>query len=600
MVCAPRNLCARIPDQVSDEEAVFTVLGAIALQGVRLAQPTMGEFFAVIGLGLIGQLAVQLLLANGCQVLGLDLEEDKCVLASRMGAATVNLSQGEDPLAAARAFSRERGLDGVLITAATKSSDPIHQAAQMCRQRGRVIMLGVTGMELRRDDFYKKELTFQVSCSYGPGRYDSAYEEQGHDYPLGFVRWTEQRNFEAVLDLLATGKLQVKPLISHRFPFAAAEEAYRLITHRQEPYLGIVLNFHEGKPASERGEATESRSINLKPPVSGSKEPAVVGFLGAGNFTGQILLPALRRTGARLKTICSRGGVSGTHLGRKFGFEKSATAVAEILSDPDINTVFIATRHNTHASLVLAALQAGKHVFVEKPLCLKPEELAQIAQLYQSQWQQEKSPPLLMVGFNRRFAPHVVKIKECLAGVTEPKCMIITINAGYIPPEHWTQDPEVGGGRVIGEACHFVDLLRFLAGQPIKEAHASYLESSPVPAMSRDKVSFTLTFADGSIGTVHYFANGHKSFPKERVEVFGGGRVLQLDNFKVLLGYGFKNFQKMRLWRQDKGHGHELTAFIQAVRDGGPPPIPFAEILEVTGTTLKLAGFNNDDFPGAL
>lgn len=600
VVCVPRNLCARIPDQVSDEEAAFTVLGAIALQGVRLAQPTLGEFFVVIGLGLIGQMAVQLLVAHGCQVLGLDLEADKCALASRLGATTVNLSQGEDPLTAARAFSRGQGVDGVLITAATKSSDPIHQAAQMCRQRGRIVMLGVTGMELRRDDFYKKELTFQVSCSYGPGRYDPAYEEKGHDYPLGFVRWTEQRNFEAVLDLLATGKLQVKPLISHRFPFAAAEEAYGLITHRQEPYLGIVLTYPEEKPASEKGEATESRSINLKPPVSGAKEPAVVGFLGAGNFSGQILLPALRQTAARLKTICSSGGVTGTHLGRKFGFEKSATDVAEVLTDPEINTVFIATRHNTHASLVLAALQAGKHVFVEKPLCLKPEELADIAHFYQAQLRQEKPPPILMVGFNRRFAPHVVKIKECLASVTEPKCMIITVNAGYIPPEHWTQDPEVGGGRIIGEACHFVDLLRFLAGQPIKEANASYLESSPAPAVLRDKVSFTLTFADGSIGTVHYFANGHKSFPKERVEVFGGGLVLQLDNFKVLHGYGSKNFNKMRLWKQDKGHGHELTAFIQAVREGGPSPIPFAEILEVTATTLKLAGLNNDNFPGTL
>ena len=599
-VCVPRNLCARIPARVRDEEAAFTVIGAIALQGVRLAQPTLGEFFAVIGLGLIGQLTVQLLLANGCQVLGLDLEEDKCALAGRLGATAVKLSQGEDPLVAARAFSRERGLDGVLITAATKSSDPIHQAAQMCRQRGRVIMLGVTGMELRRDDFYKKELSFQVSCSYGPGRYDPAYEEKGQDYPLGFVRWTEQRNFEAVLDLLAAGRLQVQPLISHRFPFAVAEEAYGLITRRQEPYLGIILNYPEGEPAAERREASESHSINLQPPISGSKEPAVVGFLGAGNFTGQILLPALSRTGARLKTICSSGGVSGTHLGRKFGFEKSATDVAEVLTDPEINTVFIATRHDTHASLVLAALQAGKHVFVEKPLCLHSGELEKIAQLYRSQWQQEKSPPLLMVGFNRRFAPHVVKIKECLAGVTEPKCLVITVNAGYIPPEHWTQDPEVGGGRVIGEACHFVDLLRFLTGQPIKEAQATYLESSPAPALPRDKVSFTLTFADGSIGTVHYFANGHKSFPKERVEVFAGGRVLQLDNFKVLLGYGFKNLKKMRLWRQDKGHGQELAAFIQAVREGGAPPIPLAEILEVTGTTLKLAGFNNVNSPEAL
>jgi len=588
MVCAPKNLCARVPEGVSDEEAAFTVLGAIALQGVRLAQPTLGESFAVIGLGLIGQMAVQILLAHGCRVLGLDLEPDKCALARQFGAAAMDLSQEEDANAAALAFSRGQGLDGVLIAAATKSSDPIHQAAQMCRQRGRLVMLGVTGMELRRDAFYKKELSFQVSCSYGPGRYDPDYEEKGHDYPLGFVRWTEQRNFEAVLDLLAAGKLQVKPLISHRFPFPEALKAYELITGKKEPYLGVILTYPQEELPSAPGDAAGTDSILLRQPAPGSKEPAVVGFLGAGNFSRQILLPALGRTGARLKTICSSGGVSGTHLGRKFGFEKSCTDIAEILADQEINTVFIATRHDSHAPLVLAALRAGKNVFVEKPLCLEPEELTEITQLYHS-LQQEASSPILMVGFNRRFAPHVVRIKECLAGLNEPKSMIITVNAGYIPPGHWTQDPKVGGGRIIGEACHFLDMLRFLTGQPIREGQAAYLGSRQGPAAIRDKVSFTVTFADGSIGTVHYFANGHKSFPKERLEVFCGGRILQLDNFRVLRGYGWQKFNKMRLWRQDKGHVQELTAFIQAVREGGPGPIPFDEIQEVTATTLKLA-----------
>lgn len=584
MVCMAKNLCARIPDGVADEEAVFTVLGAIGLQGVRLAQPTLGECFVVIGLGLIGQLTVQLLRANGCRVLGLDLDAAKCSLAQRFGAEAAVVSKGEEALSAANTFSRGRGVDGVLITAATKSNEPMHQAAEMCRKRGRIILVGVTGLDLRRDDFYKKELSFQVSCSYGPGRYDPEYEEKGHDYPSGFVRWTEQRNFEAVLDLLAQGKLEVAPLISHRYGIEEAMGAYELIAAGKEPYAGIILDY---RSASSRVAPTAEKPtlIRLNEKAAEPTAPAVpnIGFIGAGDFSGKVLLPSLMKTGARLKIISSSAGVSGTHLGKKFGFEASTTDNWQILSDPDINTVFITTRHNTHGTLVKQALNAGKNVFVEKPLCLNYEELQEIRAALDNAL--SNGGPIIMVGFNRRFAPQVQKMKALLAGVREPKAMILTVNAGMIPADHWTQAPEIGGGRIIGEACHFVDLLRYLAGHPIIEAVPCFL-TKPGP---QDILSFTLKFADGSIGTIHYFANGNKAFPKERLEVFCSGRILQLDNFIKLRGFGWPGFQKMNLWRQDKGHGAEVLVFLEAVAKGGPAPIPFKEIEEVTKTTFDLA-----------
>ena len=587
MACVPKNLCTRIPDGVSDEEAAFTVLGAIGLQGVRLAQPTLGEGFVVIGLGLIGQMTAQILRANGCRVLGIDLDSSKCALARQFGAETVDVSQGEDLLLEANSFSRGRGVDGVLITAATKSNEPMHQAAEMCRKGGRIVLVGVTGLELRRDDFFKKELSFQVSCSYGPGRYDQEYEEKGHDYPLGFVRWTEQRNFEAVLDLLAQGKLEVAPLISHRFNIEDAVGAYELIAAGTQPYVGIILTY--GEAAGYQGAAAElPRTLSLKGKPDKALAPSTptVGFIGAGNFSGQVLLPALKKTGARLKTIASSGGVSGTHLGKKFGFEASTTDTEQIFADPEINTVFITTRHNSHGTLVRQALAAEKNVFVEKPLCLNSEELQQIKSALGENG--GSGSPILMVGFNRRFAPQVQKMKSLLAVGQEPKAMIMTVNAGMIPPEHWTQDPEIGGGRIIGEACHFVDLLRYLVGQPIIAVTPSIMKK----AGPQDVLSFNLGFTDGSIGTIHYFANGSKGFPKERLEVFCAGRILQLDNFIKLRGFGWPGFKKMNLWRQDKGHRAEIEVFIDTIKNGGPVPIPFEEIEEITRTTFKLVDGN--------
>jgi predicted dehydrogenase/threonine dehydrogenase-like Zn-dependent dehydrogenase len=581
-VSVPKNLCAKIPDSVSDEAASFTVLGAIALQGIRLVGPTLGECFVVTGLGLIGLLAVQLLKAQGCRVMGIDIDSQKCALADSFGAETVDLSKGEDPLLKAQEFSRGNGVDGVLITASTKSSEPVHQAAQMCRKRGRIVLVGVTGLELSRADFYDKELSFQVSCSYGPGRYDPSYEEKGNDYPIGFVRWTEQRNFEAVLDMMASGALNVLPLISHRFKFEDAENAYKLISENSEPYIGILLEYGNKDPHQKGADA---KTIRIKETTTHRPATPVVGMIGAGNYSGRILLPLLSETGVRLKSISSGSGVSGTHYGKKFGFELSTTDTDALLYDPEINTVFITTRHNSHAGLVIKALKAGKHVFVEKPLCLTPKELSEIESVYASRLTPHASR-ILMVGFNRRFSPQVQKIKSLLQSVSEPKSFVMTVNAGAIPKEHWTQDPAVGGGRIIGEACHFIDLLRYLADTEITACHASFQGKNPL----NDTATISLTFGNDAIGAIHYLANGHKSFPKERLEVFCAGRVIQLDNFRKLKSFGWPSFRKMNLWRQDKGQRDCIAAFLDAVKKGTPSPIPFEEIAEVTKVSFDIAG----------
>ena len=577
VVCVPYNLCARIPENVSDEAASFTVIGAIALQGMRLAGPELGETFVVTGLGLVGLMAVQLLLAQGCRVLGVDLDSGKCELARGFGAEVVDLSRGEDPVAAAEGFSRGRGVDGVLITASTKSNEPVHQAALMCRKRGRIVLVGVVGLELSRADFYEKELSFQVSCSYGPGRYDPEYEEKGHDYPVGYVRWTEQRNFEAVLDIMAAGKTKADSMVSHRFPFEQAVEAYQVLSDNRSA-LGIVLQYQT------ETEIVRERTVGLSAEGERTAAEPVLGFIGAGNYASRILIPAFKKTGAVLRSVASSGGVSGVHVGKKYGFQETTTDTASLIADPAINVVVITTRHDSHADFVCEALKAGKHVFVEKPLALTLEELRRIEDVYASMTKTETATPLLMVGFNRRFSPQVRKIGELLAGVRGPKSFVMTVNAGEIPADHWTQDKTVGGGRIIGEGCHFIDLLRFLAG-------AEIVESGLVRMVKGvgDTVSIQLAFADGSIGTVHYFANGSKKFPKERLEVFGGGRILQLDNFRRLQGYGWPGFKKMNLSRQDKGQKNCTAAFVEAVRSGAPAPIPFEELMEVSRVTVELA-----------
>jgi predicted dehydrogenase/threonine dehydrogenase-like Zn-dependent dehydrogenase len=581
-VSVPRNLCARVPDGVADDEAVFTVLGAIALQGVRLAVPTLGESFAVIGLGLIGLLTVQLLRANGCRVFGIDPDARKCALAREFGADALLLARGEDVLVAAESFTRGLGMDGVLITAATASNEPVSQAARMCRQRGRIVLVGVAGLTLERADFYQKELSFQVSCSYGPGRYDPDYEERGHDYPAGFVRWTEQRNFQAVLEMMRSRQLDVRPLISHRFPFDAAPAAYELLTNGREPYVGILLDY-----AAPTVAQASPRSVTFGMQKQRAAAPASPGvaFVGAGNHAARVLIPAFAASGARLCGIASSGGVTAAHCARKFAVARATTDAAALIGAEDVDAVVIATRHDSHASLAVQALQAGKHVFVEKPLAITAAQLDSI----ESAWRQSGTDgqrPHLVVGFNRRFAPQAVRMKALLADIRAPKSFIATVNAGAIPPTHWLQDPRIGGGRIIGEACHFVDLFRFFAGQPIE--HSSVATLGRDAENPSDSVAITLTFADGSIGSIHYLANGHRALPKERIEVFCAGRVLQLDNFRRLRGYGWPGFGRLNLWRQDKGQQALVQAFVAALRSGGDAPIPFHELMEVSRTVIAL------------
>jgi len=584
VVSVPVNLCARVPENVSDEEAVFTVLGAIALQGIRLVQPTLGETVVVTGLGLIGLIAVQLLLAHGCRVLGLDFDGEKLELARKFGAEVVDLASGQDPIKVAEHYSRGRGVDAVLVTAATTSSEPIHQAALMCRKRGRIVLVGVTGLELSRDDFFKKELSFQVSASYGPGRYDPNYEEKGHDYPVGFVRWTEQRNFEAVLDMMATNRLNVKPLISHRYFIDEAEKAYDLVGGNC-PSLGILLKyrgFHVTPSAR-----TVSLQASTTPPVMQASSPiniATVSFIGAGNYATSVLIKAFKDAGARLFSVASSAGVSGFHAARKFGFEATTTDTENIFSNRDTNSVVITTQHDSHASFVLRALETGKNIFVEKPLCLTLVEIEEIKSAYEKCHTKFGTQPIVMVGFNRRFAPQIKKIKQLLNSVAGPKSFVMTVNAGAIPSDHWIQNAEAGGGRIIGEACHFVDLLRFVANSPIESW--SKVEMS---ATTHDTVTISIKFSDGSIGAIHYFANGNRAYPKERLEVFASGRVLQLDNYRKLTAFGWPNFKKMNLWRQDKGQIGCAKAFVEAVASGGSSPIAFEEILEVSRVSIEIA-----------
>ena len=580
VVKVPKNLCAKIPDQVSDEAAAFAVVASIGLQGIRLAEPTLGECFVVTGAGLIGLLTIQMLRANGCRVLAIDFDQSKLELAKQFGAEVCNPGRGEDPVATGLAFSRGLGIDGVIITASTKVSDPVTQAARMSRKRGRIILVGVTGLELNRADFYEKELSFQVSCSYGPGRYDAEYEDKGHDYPLGFVRWTEQRNFVAVLDMLAAGTLNVDPLITHRFDFEDAPQAYNVLTEDQAG-LGILLKYPSAI-ASRLGQNVVLKPIQVEP------ENAVVGFIGAGNYASRILIPAFKKASAQLHTIVTAGGINGVIHGSKTGFAEASTDLNAMLQHPEINTIAIVTRHNSHASMVEKVLAAGKHVFVEKPLALHVDEIDRIEQLYQQQSTTDRYSRV-MVGFNRRFAPQVQKIKALLDTVKEPKSFIMTMNAGAIPAEHWTQDLQIGGGRIIGEACHFIDLMRFLAGSKIVSIQARRMGETDAVQVLEDKASMTFGFEDGSFGTIFYLANGASSFPKERIEVFTAGRVLQLDNFRKLKGFGWPGFNKMNLWRQDKGQEACAAAFVESIRQGQPTPIPADEIFEVARVTLQVA-----------
>jgi predicted dehydrogenase/threonine dehydrogenase-like Zn-dependent dehydrogenase len=569
----PVNLLAPLPDGVDFESGAFTTLGAIALHGFRLAETQVGERVAVIGLGLLGLLAIQIARAAGAQVLGIDLDAGRVEMARAMGfRAVLRGAAGE----AAINFSAGRGCDAVLICADTASADPVNLAGEIARDRARIVAVGAVGLHIPRKIYYEKELTFLNSRSYGPGRYDPLYEEGGQDYPVGYVRWTEGRNLQAVVDLMADGRLDVQRLITHRFPIDAAPNAYELITGKTgAPFLGVLLTYASDVPGGKPETLVSKLPTGLSPRTPDAQ--VRLGVLGAGNFASLVMLPALRRLqNIRLVGIASAAGLSASHAAHKFGFAYTASSSDQLVQDAEINTLALLTRHHLHAAQVTQALQAGKHVFCEKPLALNREELARIADVLH-----QPGAPLLTVGFNRRFAPLAIQLKAFLEQRHEPLFAHYRVNAGPIPLSHWIHDPEQGGGRIIGEACHFIDFLAFLVGAAPVAVRAQGLPDHG--RYAEDNIVLNFSFADGSLGVVSYLANGDKSFAKERVEAFSGGRVAVLDDFRRLeLVQDGKRQVRSTPLRQDKGHQAEWQAFAAAIEAGGPPPIPYEHLVGVT------------------
>ncbi len=569
----PQNLLAHVPDGVDLESAAFATLGAIALHAFRLGEGQLGERVAVIGLGLLGQLAVGVARSSGCTVFGVDLDRSRVELARKMGTHAV---ERDDAVDAATAVSEGRGFDLVLICADTPSDDPVALAGEIARDRGRIVAVGAVGLNIPRRAYFQKELHFQVSRSYGPGRYDPGYEEAGRDYPIGYVRWTEGRNLQAFVNLLAEGRIDVRPLISHRIPVEEAEAAYAIVAGRKdEPHLGVLLTYEPADtPPQSRLELPARALMPGKPRL---------GVLGAGNFAANVLFPILRGLKAvDLVGLASASGLSAGAAGRRFGFRYATTDPVKLLKDDSIDLIAVLTRHHLHAGQVAAALEAGKHVFCEKPLALTQEELDTVVEAYQAADRQ------LLVGFNRRFAPLLMKMRSFLAQVDAPRLMHYRVNAGPLPADHWLRDPTQGGGRLLGEVCHFIDSLTFLAGAMPVRVRAEGLRGSAGAA--EDDLIVTLEFADGSLGTIHYAASGDRAFPKERIEVFGGGRVAVLDDFRRLETTAGGRRWVTRAWlRQDKGHRGIWQAFLGALERGDPAPIPFAELTAVTTATLAAA-----------
>jgi predicted dehydrogenase/threonine dehydrogenase-like Zn-dependent dehydrogenase len=559
-VSIPKNLVAHIPDSVSDEQAAFTVIGAIGLQGIRLLNPTLGETVVVTGLGLIGLLTAQLLVANGCKVIGVDIDESKLALAKQWGIIPFNPRNG-DVVKFVEENTNGVGADGVIITASAKTDEIISQAAKMSRKRGQIILVGVIGLNLSRAEFYEKELSFQVSCSYGPGRYDENYENRGIDYPLPFVRWTEKRNFEAILQSISSGKLQVTEMITEVIPLDNYLDIYGEIGSSKS--IASILKYNET-------EVVPQNTIQLKE-ANYSGQKGVIGIIGSGNFTKMTMLPALKGSGANYKYIASKGGVSGTAMAQKHGFSHSTTNVDDVLKDGEVDLVLITTRHNLHASMTIKCLEAGKHVFVEKPLALNTEELENVIAA------QQKSGKTVMVGFNRRFSPHAEKMKSLLGN--SQMNVIATMNAGNIPANVWVHDMLVGGGRIVGEACHFIDLITYLTGSRVKSVCMNAMGINPEE--NTDNASILLKYENGSIGVINYFSNGSKSYSKERLEVYSQERTLIMDNFRKTEGFGFKNFTKLKT-KLDKGHKAQFHKLIEQTQKGGAALIPFEEIINTT------------------
>lgn len=581
VVSVSPRLCAAIPDDVSDDQAAFTVLASIGLQGIRLVQPTLGETVVVYGLGLIGLITVQLLRASGCRVIGVDINAKRLDLAARFGAEVVNGREIENLGAVVVGMTGGRGADAVIITASAKTDQIMADAARMSRKRGRVVLVGVVGLQLNRADFYEKELTFQVSCSYGPGRYDPEYEQKGHDYPLGFVRWTEQRNFEAVLQMLSQGQLNFEPLITHRFSIDNAPEAYRTI-QEDSSALGVLLEYPE---VADRRQTVDVLAV---PAVHGSGASGggpVAAVIGAGNFTRATLLPALKGLPGRVKYMVGRSnGAAVQSAAAKFGIPKATTDLSVVLNDPEVNLLLITTNHDSHARLVCQGLAAGKHVFVEKPLALNREQLNHVAEAVGSTPRQQ-----LSVGFNRRFSPHVHHACQLLKGRANPVSVNILVNAGEIPGGHWVHDPGIGGGRIIGEGCHFIDLAVHLTGSLVKQVVSQQMGT--VSQAADDKMSLSLQMEDGSVVSICYFANGSKAFPKERITIFSDNRVIEIDNFRITRAFGFRHGRKFKTWRQEKGHRQQFAELFRRVSVGGEWLIPWPQLANVAMASFRAVEF---------
>lgn len=561
-VCIPQNLVAKVPDEVSDEEAAFTVIGSIGLQGIRNLNPQLGETVAVIGLGLVGLVTAQLLKANGCNVIGIDFDQQKVDMAESKGIIAMNPGAGVDPVGFVQEQTNGIGADGVIITASAKTDEVIHQACEMSRKRGRIILVGVVGMNMRRDDFYKKELTFQVSCSYGAGRYDEEYEQKGHDYPLPYVRWTEKRNFQTILSTIANGGLDVKSLITEEVELENYQEIYGDM--RKRGSIASIIKYPD---------STELASVVKVSDKTFAAGKGKIGIIGAGNYTSSTVVPCLNKAAAPIKYIASAGGLNAKVLAKKAGAELATSDYHEILKDKEVGMVIVTTRHNLHAKMVTEALQAGKSVFVEKPLCLNEEELDQICKAYKDAGE----GVTLTVGFNRRFSPFAQKLKAMVGD--GPKNIIATMNAGFIPPEMWVHDLEVGGGRIIGEACHFIDLCSYLAGSRVKAVCMNAMGENPEE--NTDNATILLKYENGTNAVINYFANGSKAYQKERVEVFSQERVFILDNWRKLTGYGAKGFSK-KSGSMDKGQETEFGLLADRLKNGGESLIPFESIINTT------------------
>ena len=561
-VCIPQNLVAKVPDEVSDEEAAFTVIGSIGLQGIRNLNPQLGETVAVIGLGLVGLVTAQLLKANGCNVIGIDFDQQKVDMAESKGIIAMNPGVGVDPVGFVQEQTNGIGADGVIITASAKTDEVIHQACEMSRKRGRIILVGVVGMNMRRDDFYKKELTFQVSCSYGAGRYDEEYEQKGHDYPLPYVRWTEKRNFQTILSTIANGGLDVKSLITEEVELENYQEIYGDM--RKRGSIASIIKYPD---------STELASVVKVSDKTFAAGKGKIGIIGAGNYTSSTVVPCLNKAAAPIKYIASAGGLNAKVLAKKAGAELATSDYHEILKDKEVGMVIVTTRHNLHAKMVTEALQAGKSVFVEKPLCLNEEELNQICKAYKDAGE----GVTLTVGFNRRFSPFAQKLKAMVGD--GPKNIIATMNAGFIPPEMWVHDLEVGGGRIIGEACHFIDLCSYLAGSRVKAVCMNAMGENPEE--NTDNATILLKYENGTNAVINYFANGSKAYQKERVEVFSQERVFILDNWRKLTGYGAKGFSK-KSGSMDKGQETEFGLLADRLKNGGESLIPFDSIINTT------------------